>query len=103
MKRSAFLSCVMLGFISGCVALPREGGPVHQPLPMIKAGPDFPQRLAILPMNNMAGDADGAVILRALVRHKLVNDLGYTVQSFDETDQILRDRAAVGPEVPVQV
>ena len=54
-------------------------------------------------MNNMAGDADGALILRALVRHKLVNDLGFTVQSFEETDQIIRDRTAVGPDVPVQV
>jgi hypothetical protein len=66
------------------------------------AGPDFPQQVAILPINNKAGDSDGALILRALVKHKL-EELGYRVQSFDETDQIIRDRTAVGPEVPVQV
>jgi hypothetical protein len=37
------------------------------------------------------------------VRHKMVNDLGFTVQPFEETDQIIRDRTAVGPDVPVQV
>jgi len=89
--------------LTGCVSLPAGTGPVAKSHDTIRAGPDFPRRIAVLPMNNMAGDADGAVILRALVRHKLTNDLGYTVQSFDETDQIIRDRTAVGPEVPVQV
>ena len=58
--------------------------------------------MAILPVNNKAGDADGAIILRALVKRKLEED-GYRVQPFDETDQIIRDRTSIGPEVPVQV
>ncbi len=98
----AFSFFLLLSLV-GCVALPKEGGPVAKPKEIVKAGPDFPRRIAILPMNNMAGDADGAIILRALVRHKLTNDLGYTIQPFEETDQIIRDRTAVGPEVPVQV
>jgi len=66
------------------------------------AGPDFPQQIAVLPVNNKAGDADGALILRALVKRKL-EEGGYRVQTFDETDQIIRDRTSIGPEVPVQV
>jgi len=82
--------------------LPREGGPVAKSQETPKAGADFPSQIAVLPMNNKAGDADGALILRALVKHKL-EEFGYRVQSFDATDQIIHDRTAVGPEVPVQV
>jgi len=92
----------MLGFF-GCVALPREGGPVAKPKEAVIAGPDFPYQIAILPMNNMAGDADGAIILRALVKYKLEKDLGFSVQRLEDTDQIIRDRTSVGIEVPVQV
>lgn len=102
-KRCRSLLFLLLLGPPGCVALPKEGGVVPKPKEIAKAGPDFPRRIAILPMNNMAGDADGAIILRALVRHKLTNDLGYTIQPFGETDQIIRDRTAVDPEVPVQV
>jgi hypothetical protein len=97
------LSLLFLLFgLSGCVALPREGGPVPKPQPQALAAADFPSQIAILPMNNQAGDADGAIILRALVKHKL-QELGYRVQRLDDTDQIIRDRTSVGPEVPVQV
>jgi hypothetical protein len=102
-KGGLLLSFFLALVLGGCVSLPPQSGPVSKPKERAKAPPDFPRRIAILPMNNMAGDADGALILRALVRHKLVNDLGFTVQPFDETDQIIRDRSAVGPEVPVQV
>jgi len=90
--------------LAGCVSLPQEGGPVaKKPETAAVAGPDFPVQIAILPMNNQAGDADGAIILRALVKHKLEKDLGYMVQRLEDTDQIIRDRTSVGPEVPVQV
>ncbi len=102
-KGSTFLSFFLGLSLVGCVPLPPGTGPAAKTKVRPKAGPDFPRRIAILPMNNMAGDADGALILRALVRHKLVNDLGFTVQPFEETDQIIRDRTQVGPEVPVQV
>jgi len=88
--------------LAGCVSVPQEGGPVQKPRAEIKASPDFPHQIAVLPVNNMAGDADGALILRALVKHKL-EECGFRVQAFDETDQIIRDRTSVGPEVPVQV
>jgi hypothetical protein len=97
-----FLSFFALLALAGCVSVPQEGGPVQKPKAEIKAGPDFPHQMAVLPMNNKAGDADGAMILRALVKHKL-EECGYRVQTFDETDQIIRDRTSVGPEVPVQV
>jgi hypothetical protein len=90
-------------FLSGCVSIPPESGALQkQPTPPL-AGPDFPAQIAILPMNNQAGDADGAIILRALVKHQLEKDLGYRVQSLEDTDQIVRDRTSVGPDVPVQV
>ena len=100
-NRTLFLTLALL-CMAGCVSVPPEGGPVQKPKEPIKAGPDFPVQVAIFPVNNEAGDADGAIILRALVKHKL-EELGYRVQSLDETDQIIRDRTSVGPDVPVQV
>jgi len=88
--------------MTGCVSLPPEQRPVQKSATAPLAGPDFPAQIAILPVNNKAGDADGAIILRALAKHKL-EEQGCRVQAFDQTDQIIRDRTAVGPEVPIQV
>ncbi len=37
------------------------------------------------------------------MKYKLEKDLGYSIQRFEDTDQIIRDRTSVGPDVPVQV
>jgi len=101
-RQAQGLPLFFLLFLSGCVSVPPGGDPGQNPRAEIKAGPDFPQQIAVLPMNNKAGDADGAIILRALVKHKL-EECGCRIQPFDETDQIIRDRTSVSPEVPVQV
>ena len=93
---------ILLLFLAGCVSVSQENGPVQKLKAEITAGPDFPRQIAVLPVNNKAGDAEGAMILRALIRHKL-EECGYRVQAFDETDQIIRDRTSVGPDVPLQV
>jgi len=96
------LSLAFLINLSGCVSVPQESNPSQKEKTQVQAGPDFPHQIAIFPVNNEAGDADGAMILRALVKHKL-EECGFRVQAFDQTDQIIRDRTSVGPEVPVQV
>jgi hypothetical protein len=101
-RRPFLIGIAVLG-LCGCVSIPQEGGPVQKQPSAPLAGPDFPAQIAILPMNNEAGDADGAIILRALAKHKLEKDLGYRIQPLDDTDQIIRDRTSVGPDVPVQV
>jgi hypothetical protein len=90
----------VLFLLAGCVSLPQPQAPtVSNP----KADASFPQRIAVLPVNNMAGDADGAIILRAFIIRKLENDLGASPQKPEDTDQIIHDRTLTGSEVPVQV
>src|ERR1019366_6223338 len=89
--------------LSGCVSLPPESRPAAKAPTGPAAGADFPSQIAVLPMNNQAGDADGAIILRALVKRKLEQDFGCRIQKLEDTDQIIRDRTSIGVEVPVQV
>jgi len=59
--------------------------------------------MAVLPVSNQSGDPDGSIILRALIIHELEKNLGYRVQSPEDTDQIIHDRTLTGPDVPIQV
>jgi hypothetical protein len=102
MTSKVSLAMTAVLFFAGCVSVPPNSSQIPKVNAPVMAGPDFPQQIAVLPVNNEAGDADGAMILRALVKHKL-EECGYRVQAFDSTDQIIRDRTSVGPDVPVQV
>jgi|GEM_PF-2964970 len=99
MRRILKWSGALLLLVS-CVALPPPA-PIASTAP--KAPADFPARIAIFPISNQAGDPDGALILRAFVVRKINKDLGFLVQSPQETDAIIRDRTLSGPEIPVQV
>ncbi|MFA5975400.1 MAG: hypothetical protein WC859_04460 [Elusimicrobiota bacterium] len=103
-RYNAVVYALMATLIAGCVPLPREGpaAPSSAP-PSVKASAAFPARIAVLPLSNQAGSADGAVILRYLAVRKLNRDLGYFVSRPDETDQILHERTLTGPEIPIQV
>lgn len=100
MVRELFFCVCGAVLITACVPLPHpETSPSSHP----KASATFPKRIAVLPVSNQAGDTDGAIILRALVIHKLEKDLNYMVQRPEETDQIIHDRTLTGPDVPIQV
>jgi hypothetical protein len=93
------LVSALLG-LGGCVALPRPEAVVSK---APKAPADFPQRIAVFPVSNKAGEPDGAIILRAFAIRKLGKDIGFLIQAPDDTDAIIRDRTLSGPEIPVQV
>jgi hypothetical protein len=96
-RHAAFLFATVS--LAGCVPLPQQA-----PHPAAsKAGPDFPKRLAVFPLANQAGDADGAIILRYLVIRELGRELGYYVQAPEDTDRIIHERTLTGPEIPLQV
>src|SRR5438105_2236994 len=98
--RKAFLPVLLA--LSACVSLPPEKT-ANPSAPGVAQNAHFPARIAVLPVNNQAGDTDGAVILRALAIRKLGRDLGYFVQKPEDTDQIIHDRTLTGPEIPLQV
>lgn len=86
--------------IAGCVAVPHTEPTTAK---TVIALPGFPQRLAVLPVSNQAGNPDGALIARAFAVRKLGGELTYIVQAPADTDGIIRDRTLSGSDVPVQV